>query len=147
MINGNGKNIESYGYGAICFKEFYDDESGQILQRQNLWQVYHFSWCLVTQKEGHIWVFFFSNLIFLPYYPAYKPPVPISTCAYIQVISKCAYVPTIFLQSVTKSLRSEIIVIPLILSQITVAQATFFIRLRFFSATRVCNTEYRAKFT
>ena len=46
-----------------------------------------------------------------------------------------------------RRVRFEITVIPLILSQITVVQTTFFIKLQFLFLTRVWNTEYRAKFT
>ena len=33
----------------------------------------------------------------VPYYPAYKHPWPIITCASIRVISTCAYIPLIFI--------------------------------------------------
>ena len=50
-------------------------------------------------------------------------------------------------QSVTKSLRFKITVMPLLVLQITVGMPTFLIKLLFVSPLHVWNTWFRAKFT
>ena len=63
---------------------------------------------------------------YLPYYPAYKPPVYKYMCLYPGHKPMCLY-PLDIYQSVTKPLRVKITVIRLILLQITVTKVTFFI--------------------
>ena len=83
-------------------------------------------------------------------YPIITPHV--STPAYEHIClypghkHMCLY-PVDILQSVSKSIKFKITVIPLILLQITFAQATFFIKLRFLSLWCVWNTEFWANFT
>ena len=84
---------------------------------------------------------------YVHYDPACKHPLAYKhMCLYPGHKHMCLY-PVDIYQSVTKSLRFRITVIPLILSQITVAQATFFIKWRLLFPKRVWNAEYWAKFT
>ena len=75
----------------------------------------------------------YKRAIKLPYYPTYEhSPAYKHICLYPDHKHMCLY-PVDIYQSVTKSIRFEITVITLILSQITGALATFFIKLRFLS--------------
>ena len=105
-------------------------------------QCYLFISCLVIQG----WILAFISewkgdcslhkVLLRIYIPAYE-----HICLHPGHMHMCLY-PVDIHQSVTKSIKVKITVLPLISLQITFAQATFFIKLRFLSLWCVWNAEF-----